>query len=125
MEFLFYGRWRSNGVCGDTCAGDRVGWRACEGGSGQGRRVWNAGGVGVQPAALDPDLDVSPFQLKFGDILFNQEINKLSQLFLIHESVGSPGYSSIRSLVVGVRISCPESVTKTMSSIRTPPSSGM
>lgn len=40
--------------------------------------------VGIR-AALDPHFDVSAFQLKLGDIPFDQEIYKLFQLFLVHE----------------------------------------
>src|ERR1043165_1696908 len=38
-------------------------------------------------AALDAHLNISPLELKLGDIFFYQEINKLFQLFLIHECI--------------------------------------
>src|SRR5215469_8271480 len=48
-------------------------------------RIFHGTGIGFSAATFDPDFDVSPFELKLGDILFYQEFNKLSELFLIHE----------------------------------------
>src|SRR5215467_5889027 len=39
------------------------------------------------PASLDAYLYVSTLQFKLGDILFDQEVDKLFQLFLIHERI--------------------------------------
>jgi hypothetical protein len=38
-------------------------------------------------AAFDPHFNISSLELKLGDIFFYQEIDKLFQLFLIHECI--------------------------------------
>ena len=44
-------------------------------------------GSGWIAAALDAHFHVSALELKLGDIFFYQEIDKLFQLFLIHECI--------------------------------------
>src|SRR5882672_6267860 len=49
--------------------------------------IGDDGHAGCSP--LDPYFYISSFEFKLGDVLFYQEINKLFQLFLIHERLSA------------------------------------
>src|SRR5215469_7145481 len=77
--------------CGRSACPRR--FRCCRNGCLRGMDLgnWMVSGCNhdVADAAFNPDLDVSTLQLKLGDVLVDEEFDKLSELFLIHE------YSSV------------------------------
>src|SRR5262249_33854308 len=106
--------------------------------------------LGRSPAA-DSDLHIAAFKLELGNVLIDQELDQLAYLFAVHRTRSTASLGRIMrsrmgrrnkatrgprrlsrrrlqttnsSFGVGVSTSCPFAVTRTMSSIRTPPNPG-